>query len=78
MSPALNLPELHRLVSELQSLDDATFPGAARRRDDLRHNLCASTGVRDLRQALEHARILLTPAPTAPAPAPARALRASA
>jgi len=55
--PLINLPLLHRLVTELDLLADG--PEAVRRREDLHYTLCVATGVREPEQALSRARALL-------------------
>ena len=55
--PLINLPLLHRLVTELDLLTEG--PDSARRREDLYYTLCVSTGVREPEQALKRARTLL-------------------
>ncbi|WP_042391659.1 DUF5133 domain-containing protein [Streptacidiphilus carbonis] len=62
MAALLNLPELRRLVAELDALDGALFPGAGRRREDLHYTVCVSTGLRDPHQAVERARQLVAEA----------------
>ena len=55
--PLINLPLLHRLVTELDLLTEG--PDSARRREDLHYTLCVATGVREPEQALKRARTLL-------------------
>ena len=62
--PLINLPLLHRLVTELDLLADG--PDTVRRREDLHYTLCVATGVREPEQAMSRARTLLAGRTKAP------------
>jgi Protein of unknown function (DUF5133) len=55
--PLINLPLLHRLVTELDLLADGQAD--VRRREDLHYTLCVATGVREPELALRRAKALL-------------------
>lgn len=60
-----DLARLRGLVDEYEALraeEAATGAASPARARDLAYTLCVSTGTRDVRQALEAARRLLTPA----------------